>query len=185
MKNILTIILIVWSLITYGQDKYSYVDFNKLSEVEGTEFVIASIENREKMGRNKNSYLLFINTQTGQANQVEFPNGGYIDKIEQVKIDALDINKIIVSARTIDLNGKKGINWNDPKQIIILSTNGKERNQITDNNLFVRTWTINKQSGTIVIAGHYDTNKNGKYDKTDKNEIRIYDLKTLKLLNKI
>ncbi len=185
MKNILTIILIVWALTTYGQDKYNYVNFNKLTEVEGTEFVIATIENRGKMEGIKSSYLLFIDTKTGQTNQVEFPKGGYFDKIEQVKIDTLEINKIIVSARTIDLNGKKGIDWNDPKQIIILSINGKERTQLTDSNLFVRTWAINKQSGTIVIAGHYDTNNNGKYDKTDKNEIGIYDLKTLKLISKI
>ncbi|MCH5716814.1 hypothetical protein [Niabella hibiscisoli] len=49
----------------------------------------------------------------------------------------------------------------------------------------MRTWVVNKKAGTIVIAGHYDTNGNGKYDKTDKNEIGIYDLKTLKLIGKI
>jgi hypothetical protein len=51
--------------------------------------------------------------------------------------------------------------------------------------LFVSTWVVNKKTGTIVITGHYDTNNNGKYDMTDKNEIGIYDLKTLKLIVKI
>lgn len=50
---------------------------------------------------------------------------------------------------------------------------------------FVRTWMVNKKTGTIVITGHYDTNNNGKYDKTDKNEIGIYDLRTLMLISKI
>ena len=185
MKNILLIIVTTFALTTYGQDKYNYVNFNKLTEVEGTEYVIATVENWGKMDGLKSRYLLFIDTKTGQTNQVDFPNEGYFEKIEQVKIDSLGINKIIISAQTVDLDGKKGIDWNDPKQIIILSTDGKVRNQLTDSKLFVKTWTINKQTGTIIITGHYDTNNNGKYDKTDKNEIGIYDLKTLKLIRKV
>ncbi|MDD2983712.1 MAG: hypothetical protein PHQ74_10015 [Crocinitomicaceae bacterium] len=185
MKNTLLILLSTLTLTAYGQDKYDYLSFNNLIEIEGTSFVIGTIENRSKMDGLKNSYLLFIDTKTGQTNQVDFPNEGYLEKIEQVKIDDLEINKIIVSAKTVDLDGKKGIDWNDPRQIIVLSTDGKERVQLTDSKLYVRTWVVNKKTGTIVIAGHYDTNNNGKYDKTDKNEIGIYDLKSLKLINKI
>ena len=83
------------------------------------------------------------------------------------------------------MDGKKGIDWNDPNQLIILSTDGHERTQLTDSNLFVRTWAINRSTGTVVVTGHVDSNRNGKYDKTDKNEILIYDLKTLKLIRKI
>lgn len=185
MKQLITFALTLLTLTAFGQDKYNYTHFNKLTEIEGTDFVIATIENWGKMDGLKNRYLLFIDTKNGQTNQVDFPNEGYFEKIEQVKIDDLGINKIIVSAQTVDLDGKKGIDWNDPKQIIILSTDGKERTQLTDSKLFVRTWVVNKKTGTIVITGHYDTNNNGKYDKTDKNEIGIYDLKTLKLINKI
>ena len=93
-----------------------------------------------------------------------------MEKIEQVKIDSLGM--IIVSAQTVDLDGS-GIEWSDPKQIIILSTDGQEKTQLTDNKFFTRTWIVNKQTGTIVITD-YDTNNNNKYDKTDKNEIHIY-----------
>ncbi len=165
--------------------KYNYVHFNKLTEVTGTEFVIASIENVGKMWETKSKYLLFINTTTGEKIQIDFPSDANIQKLEQVKIDSLGINLIIVSAKTIDLDGKSGIDWNDPTQIVILSSDGKEKTQLTDNKFFVRTWIINKLTGTIVVTGHYDTNNNNKYDKTDKNEIHIYDLKTLKLRNKI
>lgn len=185
MKKILLIILTTFSLTIYGQDKYNYVSFNKLTEVEGTEFVIARIENWGKMEGLKNRYLLFIDTKNGQTNHVEFPNEGYFQKIEQIKIDNLGINCLLVSAQTVDLDGKKGIDWNDPTQIIVLSPDGKQKTQLTDSKLFVSTWQVNRQSGTIVITGHYDTNNNGKHDKTDKNEIGIYDLKTLKLLDKI
>lgn len=185
MKKIACIILTTLTLTTYGQDKYNYVHFNKLTEVVGTEYVIASIENRGKMLEAKSRYLLFINTKTGETNQVGFPNDAWIGTIEQVKLDSLDLNILLVSARTIDLDGKNGIDWNDPTQIIILSSDGKTKTQLTDNKFFVRTWTVNKLTGTIVVTGHYDTNNNNNYDKTDKNEIHLYDLKTLKLISKI
>lgn len=185
MKQLLIFTLSILSLTTYGQDKYNYVHFNKLTEVVGTEFVIASIENRGKMFNTKSRCLLFINTTNGQSKQVDFPSDGYIEKVEQIKIDSLGINKIIVSAQTIDLDGKNGIDWEDPEQIIILSVDGQEKTQLTDDKFFSRTWIVNKQTGTIVVTGHYDTNNNNKYDKTDKNEIHIYNLQTLKLISKI
>ena len=127
MKQFLIFIITFFTLTSYGQDKYNYVHFNKLTEVVGTEYVIASIENLGKMSDTKSRYLLFINTKTGQSKQVDFPNDGYMEKVEQVKLDSLGINKIIVSAQTIDLDGKSGIDWQDPKQIIVLSTDGQER----------------------------------------------------------
>lgn len=185
MKQIFITVLSIFTLTAYGQDKNNYVHFNRLTEVEGTDYVIASVENWGKMPDAKNKYLLFINTKNGQTKQVDFPSDGYFEKLEQVKIDHLGINQIIISAQTIDLDEKKGIDWNDPKQIIILSTDGQKRTQLTDNKLFVRTWVVNKQTGTLVVTGHYDTNNNNKYDKTDKNEVSIYDLKTLRLVSKI
>jgi hypothetical protein len=185
MKKILFIILTTLTLTSYGQDKYNYVHFNKLTEVVGTEYVIASIESWGKMLETKSRYLLFINTKTGDTSQIDFPNDARIGKLEQIKIDSLSINLIIVEARTIDLDGKSGIDWDDPTQIIILSPNGKEKTQLTDSKFFIRNWTVNKLTGTIIVTGHDDTNNNNKYDKTDKNEIHVYDLKTLKLINKI
>lgn len=185
MKQIFITILSIFTLNSYGQDKNNYTHFNKLTEVEGTDYVIASVENWGKISDAKNKYLLFINTKNGQTKQVDFPIDGYFEKLEQVKIDHLGINQIIISAQTIDLDEKKGIDWNDPKQILILSPDGQKRTQLTDNKLFLRTWAVNKQTGTIIVTGHIDTNNNNKYDKTDKSEILIYDLKTLKLVSKI
>ncbi|HZL11845.1 MAG TPA: hypothetical protein VFC65_17825 [Prolixibacteraceae bacterium] len=184
MKRLLVIVLTSLTCFAHGQDKYNYVHFNKLTEITGTEYVIATIENRGKIETNS-QYLLFINTQNGKTKQIDFPKDAYIEKIEQIKIDSLGINKIFIAAKTVNLDNNKGIDWNDPKQIIILSTDGQERTQITDDKFFVQTWIINKHTGAIVITGYYDTNNNGKYDKTDKNEILIYDLKTLKMVNKI
>lgn len=185
MKQFLILTFTILTLTTYGQDKYNYVNFNKLTEVVGTEYVIASIENWGKTLETKSKYLLFINTKTGETNQVDFPKDAGIGKVEQIKLDSLDLNLILVSARTIDLDGKSGIDWNDPTQIIVLSPDGKTKIQLTDNKFFVRNWTVNKLTGNIVVTGHYDTNNNNKYDKTDKNEIHIYDLRILKLIKKL
>ena len=185
MKQFLILTFTILTLTTYGQDKYNYVNFNKLTEVVGTEYVIASIENWGKTLETKSRYLLFINTKTGETNQVDFPKDAGIGKVEQIKLDSLDLNLILVSARTIDLDGKSGIDWNDRTQIIVLSPDGKTKIQLTDNNFFVRTWTVNNLTGTVVVTGHYDTNNNNKYDKTDKNEIHIYDLRILKLIKKL
>ena len=70
-------------------------------------------------------------------------------------------------------------------EIIVLSPDGQEKTQLTENQLFTQAWAVNKQTGTIVVTGHYDSNNNKKYDKTDKNAIYIYDLVTLKLISKI
>ena len=185
MKRFFIIILTAVSLTAYGQDKYSFVHFNKLTEVAGTEYVIASIENRGKIFEAKGKHLLFIDTKTGETNQVDFPSDAQIEKVEQIKIDSLSVNVIVVAARTVDLDEKRGIDWNDPTQIIILSSDGKTKTQLTDDKFFVRAWTVNKLTGTIVATGHYDTNNNNKYDKADKSEIHVYDLTTLKLICKI
>jgi hypothetical protein len=177
-------ILLMASIFSYGQDKNNYVHYNKLTELKGTDFVIATVENWGKM-ETKNKYLLFINTRNGETKQVDFPKDAYIDHIEQIKIDSLGINKVIVAANTVNLDGSKSIDWADPKQIIVFSVDGKEKIQITEDQYFVRTWTVNNQTGTIIATGHYDSNNNGKYDKTDRSEILVYDLKTMKTVVKI
>ena len=185
MRKVFILSLTIFALNAYGQDKYNQIHFNRLTEIEGTEHVIASMENRGKKFQIESKWLLFINTKTGETKQVDFPNDAVIGELRQIKIDSLKINLVIVAAKTVDLNEKKGIDWYDPTQIIILSPDGNEQTQLTDNKFFVRTWTVNKFAGTIVVSGHYDTNNNNKYDKNDKSEIHVYDLKTLKLISNL
>jgi hypothetical protein len=120
--------------------------------------------------------------EIGKFNQVRFPNNGYFRELKQVKIDSLNINQIVTAARTVDLDGKDGVDWKDPMQLFVLSTSGDKLTQLTADDFFARTWIVNKQTGTLIVTGHYDTNKNGKYDKTDKSEMVIYSLSTLKLV---
>lgn len=73
------------------------------------------------------------------------------------------------------------MNWKVQYLMGECDTLGKEMTQLTEDQFFV----VNTQTGKLVVAGYYDTNNNNKYDKTDKDEILIYDLKTLKLALRI
>ncbi len=115
---------------SFGQSKYNYVYYDKLKELKGAEYVIASIENRSKFAI-QNKYLLFINTENREATQIDFPNDAIINKVEQIKVDSLGINKVIVIAKTVNLDGSKSIGWRDPSQIIILSTDGRRARKNT------------------------------------------------------
>lgn len=185
MKNLLLIVSTAVSLNLFGQDKYNYVQYNKLTEVKGTEYVIASIENYGKGFLSRGEHLLFINTRSGETKQTDFASDAQVYKIEQIKLDSLKLNVMLVAAKTVNLNGDKGIGWKDPEQLFIFSPDGQKLAQLTENKFFCRTWVVNSFAGTITVTGHYDTNNNGEYDKTDKNEILILDLKTYKLLHKI
>ena len=185
MKPFIATVLSLITVASFSQDKFNYISFNQLTEIKGTNYVIASMESLGKKLETHSQFLLFINTATGQTKKVVFPNDAYLQKIEQVKIDSLGINKVIVMGNTVNLDNSKKIDWNDPKQVIVLSTDGQERVQLTEDRFYVHTWATNSQTGTIIITGHYDSNNNGKYDKTDKSQIIIFDLKTLKAISKI
>lgn len=185
MKKLMLFVSTIFTLVVFGQDKYNYVHYNKLTEIKGTEYVIASIDSYGKGFFSKGEHLLFINSKNGQTKQTDFPSDAQIYKIEQIKIDSLKINCVLVAAKTVNLNGDKGIGWKDPEQIFIYSPNGDKLSQLTDNKFFCRTWVVNNTTGTIIITGHFDSNNNGEYDKTDKNEILIFDLRTYKLISKI
>ena len=77
------------------------------------------------------------------------------------------------------------MNWKVQYLMGECDTLGKEMTQLTEDKFVVRTGSVNTQTGKLVVAGYYDTNNNNKYDKTDKDEILIYDLKTLKLALRI
>lgn len=186
MKKFLIVLFFTLPFVFYGQYKYDFTHINNLMEVKGTEYVIASIKHEDKISKpNKESYLLFINTHTSEIKRVDFPDDTNITDFEQVIIDSLDINSIIVLAQTIDLDGKKGIGWDDPKQIIILSPNGEKYHQLTPDSFFVQKFVVNNNTGTIIVTGSKDSNNNKKLDKSDESKILIYDLKTLQLMKEI
>lgn len=186
MKHILMLIFSVLTISVYGQDKSNYVYYNKLTEITGTDYALATIEHLGKMFTTQSQYLLFINTRTGEPKQIDFPKDAYIRDVEQIRIDSLQLNKILVVAKTVNLdNDKKGIDGSDPSTILLFSTDGQEKKQLTEDKFYAHTWVLNRQTGAIVVTGYYDSNNSGKYEKTDINQILVFDLKSGSLIKKI
>lgn len=173
----------MFNLLSIGQEKKKDFYYDHIKEVHGTEYVIAFHFGRSKTTDSNYNSLIFINTKTGEKNQVDFHKDIKIGMPEQIKIDSLDINLIFVRVSSIEQNANNTIYGNYLSQIVILSTDGKTKTQLTDNDFFVKHLTHNKNTGTMVVSGYYDKNKNNKFDEEDKSEIILYDLKTLKIIN--
>lgn len=183
MRKIIFIFTVMFSLLSNGQEKNNEFYYDKLKEVEGTDYVIGFHFSRYIVNDSNFSSLIFINTKTGKKNQVDFPKDTRVGMPEQIKIDSLNINLIFVRVNSLEQNANnKSYNIN-PSQIIILSTDGKTKTQLTDNDFFVKHLTYNKNTGTMVVSGYYDKNKNNKFDEQDNSDIILYNLKTLKRIN--
>lgn len=164
----------------YAQYKFGYDSNGVVRELKGTDYVMTSFITWEKAAGVTESYLMFINTRTGEMRRIDFPKDASIQGVEQVKLDSLGINRVVIVAKTINYNGNKSIDWRDPRQVIVLSADGKEKVQITENNFFAHGWIVNSQTGAIVVSGLIDSNANGKADNADKDAVLVYDLKSMK-----
>src|SRR5687767_13360753 len=120
MKHALLLLLTAIAATVSAQDKIS-VHYNRLTELKGTAYVVATVETFDKMFGRSNSDLLFINTQTGETKKIDFSEDAYIEKLEQIRIDSLGINRVVVTARTVNLNNNRSIDWRDPAQVIVFS----------------------------------------------------------------
>ncbi|KAA6349179.1 hypothetical protein EZS27_003381 [termite gut metagenome] len=181
MKSTILFLIVSLTFVSANaQTKKISYEYNRFLSIKGTEYSVATVESWSKFKRIK-SNLLFINTKTGETKQIDFPDDANLRTITQIKLDSLNINVVLIVANTIDWNDKKGIEWNDPMQIFISSPSGNEMQQLTENNYSVNTWSINEFTGTLIVSGYFDTNKNNKKDTNEENAILLYDLTTLKL----
>jgi hypothetical protein len=184
MKKSLLFIVLGIAFHSYAQDKSSNsINYTVLTELKGTEYVIASAERSGKGFFSRNSQLLFINTKTGKTKQTEFPEFSNILKFEHLKIDSLKINVVIICATTIDYNADLSIDRADPDQIFIFSVDGQKLAQLTDAGYYTKHWLVNKLTGVIVISGQKDSNTNRVLDKTDTSELLVYNILNQKFIN--
>lgn len=184
MKRLFFLLFSFAAISVSAQSKWNYSTFNNVMELEGTEYMITSITNNSKVSV-KGRVLLFINTSTGESNEITFPTGTYINKLEHVKIDSLGINKVVIIGETKETRPRKMIPFNAPMQVVVCSVDGTNKQQITDDSFFVITCEVNKKTGVLVITGYRDTNDNMKRDKGDKPEILLYSLKEMKQIGVI
>ena len=175
MKKLLLLVLISLCVSVHGQEKKFQSRFNRLKAIKGTEFVIASVDNYGKLFKTDES-LMIINSKTGQTTPVTFPQKINVVKIKQVRIDSLGINDLVVTAQIMEKNQSI---FDIQTRLFIVSTDGRTVKQLTDDYYYTIDWVVNKKAGSLVITGQSDVNKNGKIDSYDKNDILIFDLKTL------
>lgn len=182
MRIFSLIICMVISSSLFAQSKSGENRYDHLYDLEGTEYIVAAVSKQIKSSSSTQHehYLLFINADSGEELQVNFPGGQRIGQVKQVKVDAHKINLLLVEAKTIDNDGKKGIGYTDPTQLFVVSTDGKKKTQITPDNYFVRSWEVNKETGKAVITGFLDKNKNNTYDKEDENKLILVDLRKIR-----
>lgn len=185
MKKSVLFLILLASVFSYGQRNIEMVSFNRLVEVVGTNNMIALEVTTNNIGDINSMSILFINTETGEGKIADIANEYIIQDFKQVRIDSLNINTVLVTARMYDLDLNGRINSKDPVTLLSVGLDGNSITIITPKTYNVRVWGINEKTGTITVAGYYDSNRNGRYDAVEKNEIQIYSLKTYKLIYKM
>lgn len=171
------------SIYTYGQEKRSYTTYNKLIELQGTDYVLASVDDHSFKKGVAGHHIMFINANTGEHKQVDFGKDEYISNIEQIILDSIGVNRVVVTIGKFNSDNDKHVSWGNSKRLVVLSTDGSQ--MLSEEAHFASDWILKKKTGTIVIAGYADSNNDGKHGKEDEPQIIIYDLKKLTILAKI
>lgn len=184
MRTLLFMALIFLQHPTYAQEKYEYTSYNKLIDVSGTDYTIATFDDHSKKGI-AGRHVLFINTRTGTFKQISLNEDEYLYNIEQIKLDSLGINRIIAVVGMRHPENMKGLMLGSWQKVVVFSIDGNETLGVNGAVHFASSWQTNGRTGSLVIAGHVDSDENGKFDRTDKNQILIYDLKNMKVVGRI
>lgn len=184
MKQLSLLLLLCAAQMSFGQSmNFGWRD-NGFTEVEGTSYVVKILQKTGKIMRVSND-LQIIDTKDGSRTIVDFPEDASIHSVTQVKLDDKNLNKLIVTAKTVNLDQDKRIDYDDPLQVLVMTVDGKEKVRITEDRFYVQSWVVNKVTGCIVIAGHYDEDENGKINKEDVAETLVYDLVNMRMIKKL
>ena len=184
MRTLLFALLVFCNFSVNAQEKKGHVSYNKLVEVSGTDYVIASFDNYHKKGI-VGRHILFINTRTGFSRQVDLGERQYLQSIEQIKIDSIGVNRIVVVVGIYRSENEKDLVIDSWRRILVFSPDGSETLGSEGTIHFANHWLTNNQTGSLVITGYTDSDGDGRHDQTDKNEILVYDLKNMKIISKI
>lgn len=184
MKRLIIILVFFVSLIANAQTSSELISFEKLINLKGTPYLLGFVVSTNSLGDINTMSLMSINSHTGITETVDLPTGTMLIDFQQIKMDSIGVNCVAILARIFDADKNDRINTRDPVSLFIVSPDGKQKADLTPSNYYVRLWEVNEASGNLVVTGFYDTNKNGRYDPTEKNEIQIFDMKTLKLIHK-
>ena len=183
MKKLVSFVTMLGCMAAGAQEKTTYSEYEKLIDIKGTAYVIATAAAYEK-GNTTGKFILFIDTNTGTSQRVDFPETFTAKALQQIKIDSLGVNLILIRTR-LDVERKLNKDWTDPSQLVLFSPSGKQRTVVTGERFITNVWEVKPETGKLVIAGYQDNNSNGRYDRGDKEEILIYDLVQMKHVSRL
>ncbi len=171
MRHLLFTLMIFATSISCAKDKQSYMSYSSIYDIKGTDNVVISLTHYNEAHNTRHSFL-FMNVLNGKEKQIDFPENTYPGTVEQVKLDDLNINKIIFLPRSSERAEKKFAKSHASNRMIICTTDGDDVKQITDEGYYIQNWKINEKNGIIVITGYHT--------ETRRNEIILFDLKKMK-----
>lgn len=180
--RILFFLLFLNWLPVFSQNRITYKNTDEIVEIKGSDYAV--VQQRVNLkGLYHSENLVFINTKNNTKKHVYFEKGTVIYNIDHIKIDKLDINKIIVKAKTFKQRERKQ-GHKAPSQLYTFSIDGTNKKKITPNNFYTSEWNINTKTGVLLITGIVDIDNNGRYSKEDKHSMFLYNLVTEKVVIK-
>lgn len=147
-KGIIFFSIFLIPYLALGQITKEFISFGKLTEIEGTEYVLLASRENKKIAADINS-ITFINTVTEEHTILNFPSGVFITSLKQIKIDDLGIHKLLIVIR--DQNERKSFFKFDPCRLLISSVDGKIIQEITEPGFHVDDWVMNNTTGILTV----------------------------------
>lgn len=177
MKRILTFLaLSTIGAMAFAQSNSPYT-FNKTEAIESSSMVVVSANKEFKGGFLKNARLLFIDTHSNSSSYLDLEDPYYITNFSVNNPGKhKGQNFVVFTAKTDEWNDISKIKGQDPNSLFICNERGKGVQKISPENFDVKSWSINKESNSIIFVGTEDSNLNKKFEKNDKDKIYTFDL---------
>ena len=165
MKNLIFTLIILAAINSYSQ--------RRIIDISESNTVVVKFQDFSKDG-SRSSGVKFINAETGKISKVEFDDDTNIVALEHVKLDALNIDQVVIITSKTE---KKNSTINFESKIYIYSIDGKRLNSVSLDQL-VNDFIINKNTGRIILISSSNRMKSSVHN--DEQVEMIYDLRTLK-----
>ncbi|MCD0478334.1 hypothetical protein LPB90_07685 [Chryseobacterium sp. LC2016-29] len=103
---------------------------------------------------------------------IENFNDDYYNDAETISTNKT--NYIFYTARSLDYNKDKLLNYQDPLYLYVSNKKGENFRQLSPNNFNLENWRYIKSTNKIVFSASKDSNKNNLFD--DKDEVIAFEV---------
>jgi hypothetical protein len=157
-SNIIYLLFIVFSA---NAQKSDALYLNDLQTIDNTSFVVSVSQNHSKLGDERSSKLVFINTETGITNEVEFPKDSNVHKVfTTVTSKYLNTDFILVEAsRRVEKTLPKANNVS--RELFLIKLDTFKVVKLSTANFSLISWVINNNTNTLVVLERENGFRNG------------------------